>query len=249
MLAGYAAAVTGVDRMLSRVIGTLEELGQLEDTIIVFTSDNGFSCGHHGIWGKGNGTDILNFWENSIRVPFIAWGPGRIAAGAVRTDLVSATSFLETILDLAGVEAPEDPLRAGPSVAHLLRSDAGPEADGEILVLDEYGDNRMIRTERWKLVLRRRGPGELFDLEADPAEEHDLFEDPASAAVRRDLEGRLDERFRALSLPQTDGWELDVSGHGQLGRVDGPGRSPHGAELFHPGSGRPAPDPRTPAAG
>src|SRR5699024_5686693 len=169
-LAGYAAAVSGIDRMLSRVLAEMEAQGLLENTIVLFTSDNGFSCGHHGIWGKGNGTFPLNFWENSIRVPFIAWGPGRIAGGRVSDQLLSATSVFATVLELAGVSAPPDPLRTGRSFAGLLTEGGDADAPGasEVLVLDEYGDNRMIRTRRWKYVSRRRGPDELYDLDTDP---------------------------------------------------------------------------------
>ncbi|ASK66253.1 phosphodiesterase [Brachybacterium avium] len=216
-LAGYAAAVTGIDRMLARVLAEAEEQGLLENTIVLFTSDNGFSCGHHGIWGKGNGTFPLNFWENSIRVPFIAWGPGRIAAGRVSDHLVSATSVFETVLELAGVTAPPDPLRIGRSVAALLTTEEQTvePPPSEILVLDEYGDNRMIRTTRWKYVTRREGPEELYDLETDPEEARDLSADPACAAVRDDLATRLRERFARCSEPGLDGWDLPVTGKGQ----------------------------------
>src|SRR5699024_5454477 len=70
-LAGYCAAISGVDRSIGALLDELGGRGLLEDTIVVFTSDNGFSCGHHGIWGKGNGTFPLNFWEPSITVPCI----------------------------------------------------------------------------------------------------------------------------------------------------------------------------------
>lgn len=59
-LAGYCAALSGVDRSIGALLDQLESSGMLEDTIVVFTSDNGFSCGHHGIWGKGNATTPLN---------------------------------------------------------------------------------------------------------------------------------------------------------------------------------------------
>lgn len=229
-LAGYAAAVTGVDRMLARVLEHLEGAGQLERTIVLFTSDNGFSCGHHGMWGKGNGTWPLNFWENSIRVPFIAWGPG-IAAGQVSDQPVSATSVFETIMELTGTSAPPDPLRAGRSVAPLLRgkapapdrpgTDEGLAEDGEVLVLDEYGGNRMIRTRRWKYVTRVEGPTELYDLEADPEELQDLSADPDRAALRERLHARLQGRFAELSETGLDGWELPVSGLGQRGPLSG----------------------------
>ena len=80
MLKGYFAAVTAMDRDIERILDKLEEKGLREDTLVVFTSDNGFSCGHHGFWGKGNGTYPPNMYENSIKVPFVVSHPGRIPA-------------------------------------------------------------------------------------------------------------------------------------------------------------------------
>ncbi|MDO5661707.1 MAG: sulfatase-like hydrolase/transferase [Brachybacterium sp.] len=223
-LAGYAAAVTGVDRMLARVLDHLRDSAQLENTIVLFTSDNGFSCGHHGIWGKGNGTWPLNFWEHSIRVPFIARGPG-IAPGRVREEPVSATSLFSTVMELTGTTAPTDPLRAGESVAPLLREteDSGRNhtADDEspVVVLDEYGGNRMIRTRRWKYVSRLNGPTELYDLDADPGEQLDLSAAPENADVRAHLHEVLLETFARYGEKGLDGWELPVTGRGQRGSI------------------------------
>jgi choline-sulfatase len=80
-LKGYFAAVTAMDADVGRIIDRVERLGLRENTLIVFTSDNGYSCGHHGFWGKGNGTFPLNMYENSVRVPFIASHPGHLPEG------------------------------------------------------------------------------------------------------------------------------------------------------------------------
>ena len=84
MLKGYFAAVTAMDRDIGRILDKLEEKGLRENTLVVFTSDNGFSCGHHGFWGKGNGTYPPNMYENSIKVPFVVSHPGRIPAESVQ---------------------------------------------------------------------------------------------------------------------------------------------------------------------
>src|SRR5699024_618454 len=115
--------------------------------------------------------------------------------------------------------------RTGRSFAGLLTEGGDADAPGasEVLVLDEYGDNRMIRTRRWKYVSRRRGPDELYDLDTDPQEEVDLSADPGFAAVRADLSARLSTSFELCSEPELDGWELPVSGYGQrrpLGDAD-----------------------------
>src|SRR5699024_10096486 len=115
----------------------LDELGGrglLEDTIVVFTSDNGFSCGHHGIWGKRNGTFPLNFWEPSITVPCIVRWPGRVPAGAVDERPASAVDLCPTLGERTGAIPREDPLRAGRSLAPRLLRDgtAAPSASGVV---------------------------------------------------------------------------------------------------------------------
>ncbi|ASK65626.1 phosphodiesterase [Brachybacterium avium] len=231
-LAGYCAAISGVDRSISALLEDLERRGLLEDTIVVFTADNGFSCGHHGIWGKGNGTFPLNFWEPSITVPFIVRWPERIAAAAVDERPASAVDLFETIAELTGATPLEDPLRAGRSLAPRLLGGApatpeeSPEAAGAadapedaVVIHDEYGANRMLRTERWKLVLRREGPTELYDLQEDPGEERDLSADPAHAAVLDELSGALEDWFARRSTPALSGWDSTVDGNGQTAPV------------------------------
>ena len=221
-LAGYCAAVSGVDRSIAALLEDLERRGVLEDTIVVFTSDNGFSCGHHGYWGKGNGTSPLNFWEPSITVPFIVRWPGRIPAGAVDERPASAVDLLDTLGELTGATPREDPLRAGRSLAPRLLSDdedgAARDEDDEampIVIHDEYGAHRMLRTERWKLVLRRDGPTELYDLGEDPLEEHDLSASAPHRARLRELTAELEEWFARHETAALSGWSSDVDGSGQ----------------------------------
>jgi len=232
-LAGYCAAISGVDRSIGALLDELEDRGLLEDTIVVFTADNGFSCGHHGIWGKGNGTFPLNFWEPSITVPCIVRWPGRVPAGAADERPASAVDLLDTLADLTGATPHEDPLRAGRSLApRLLRDGTGaPSApgvaeDGEapVVIHDEYGANRMLRTDRWKLVLRRQGPTELYDLQEDPGETRDLSADPAHGDTLRELTAALEDWFARRSTEALDGWHSTIDGTGQtapVGRVAG----------------------------
>ncbi len=89
ILRGYFGAITGVDRGVQKVIDKLEELGKLEDTLIIFTSDNGMNMGHHGIFGKGNGTSPLNMFETSVKIPMIVSHKNHIAGGKVFKGLYS----------------------------------------------------------------------------------------------------------------------------------------------------------------
>ena len=109
MLKGYFAAVTAMDRDIGRILDKLEEKGLRENTLVVFTSDNGFSCGHHGFWGKGNGTYPPNMYENSIKVPFVVSHPGRIPAESVQAGMVSAYDFMPTLLDYLGTATTRGP--------------------------------------------------------------------------------------------------------------------------------------------
>src|SRR5699024_12795262 len=84
---------------------------------------------------------------------------------------------------------------------------------------DEYGANRMLRTERWKLVLRREGPTELYDLQEDPGELRDLSTDPAYGDTLRELTGALEDWFARRSTEALDGWDSAVDGTGQTAPV------------------------------
>lgn len=213
-LTGYCASLTAVDRGVQGLLGILEAAGTRENTYVIFTSDNGFSCGHHGIWGKGNGTLPLNVWDESILVPFIINRPGTIAP-AVDTALTSAVSLHPTILELAGLQAPADGLAAGKSVAaRLLGGTPGPA--NAIVVFDEYGGTRMIRTETHKYVSRfGDAPDELYDLNADPTESRSLHADPAHSELRKELHARLEQWFSAHSDPGYDAFARPVAGRGQ----------------------------------
>ncbi len=75
LLHGYYTAITAMDEQIARIIEQLEKSGFAENTIIIYTSDNGMNLGQHGVWGKGNGTYPLNFYEESIKVPFVLYDP------------------------------------------------------------------------------------------------------------------------------------------------------------------------------
>ena len=205
MLKGYFAAVTAMDIGLGRILDRLEALGLRENTLLIFASDNGFSCGHHGFWGKGNGTRPRNMYENSIRVPFVLSHPGCIPAGRVEEGMVSAYDFLPTLLDYLGLPIPTEQNLPGRSVAPLWRGES--MAGNEIVVVyDEYGPVRMIRTRDWKYVHRYPdGPHDLFDLANDPDERRNLADDPAQAPRIRELRGELEAWFARYVIPARDG--------------------------------------------
>ena len=215
-LQGYFAAISAMDAGIAELLARLDDAGLRESTVVVFTSDNGFSCGQHGIWGKGNATWPINLWENSVRVPAIVRWPGEVPAGGVIDALAGACDLHPTLLELAGVPVPADPLAAGRSLAPLLRGEdtAGAEA---VFAFDEYGGARMVRSAEWKYVLRAGGgPEELYDLRGDPDERHNRAGDPTCRARVDELKGVLHDWFAAHVAPGRDAWGRAVSGRGQL---------------------------------
>lgn len=77
LIRGYFTAVTAMDAAIGRILKAVRELGLEDDTIVIFTGDNGMNVDQHGIWNKGNGTYPQNFYEESIRVPLIVRAPGK----------------------------------------------------------------------------------------------------------------------------------------------------------------------------
>ncbi len=216
MLQGYFAAVTAMDANVGRILDQLDALGLRERTLVVFISDNGFSCGHHGFWGKGNGTEPRNMYENSIRVPFIASHPGRIPSGVVQPAMVSAYDWLPTLLDYLGLPTPSDRGLVGQSFLSSLLGRA-QEAREQVMVYDEYGDTRMVRTAEWKYVRRYPdGPDELWDLVNDPDERNNRIADPNQARRIAELRGLMEAWFARYVDPRIDGRNLGVNGLGQM---------------------------------
>ncbi len=215
MLKGYFSAVTAMDADIGRLLDKLEEMGVRDETLVVFVSDNGFSCGQHGFWGKGNGTYPPNMYENSVKVPFIVSQPGRIEEGVVQGGMVSAYDFMPTLLDWLKLPLPTGGDLPGQSFAPLLRGEGlGRE---EVVVYDEYGGTRMLRTRQWKYVHRyREGPDELYDLLNDPDERENLAASVAHAGRVCVLQEQLEAWFARYVVADKDGRDFDVRGAGQL---------------------------------
>lgn len=180
-LALYYSVITHMDAQVGRMIEALEAAGQGEQTVVIFTSDNGLAIGSHGLRGK------QNMYEHSIGVPLIFCGPGirgraRSAAPCYLRDL------FPTICDLAG--APVPPGLPSRSLVPILR---GERVSAREFVVGYFRDSqRMIRTDRWKLIrYPRAGREQLFDLRGDPEEIRDLAPDPEHAGTIARLRGDL----------------------------------------------------------
>jgi arylsulfatase A-like enzyme len=235
LLSGYYAAVTGVDRGVGRILDKLNAMDVLENTLFVFTGDNGMNMGHHGIWGKGNGTFPLNMYDTSVKVPMLITRPGHTPQGVVDDHLLSAYDIMPTLLDYVDVPNPMAESLPGCSFADLLRGGALSERE-HVVVYDEYGPVRMIRTQDWKYVHRYPyGPNELYDLKHDPGEARNAVDDPAQVGRVAGLKGQLDEWFLQYASPALDGSREPVTGKGQidLAGAAGEGRRAYEADWWY----------------
>jgi len=169
----YGAAVACIDWATGVLLSEIHKLGLDDDTVIIFTSDNGARGDHGGSNGQLRGSKGTT-WEGGMRVPFIVRWPGRISSGTVVSDLASSIDLLPTFASLAGAEVPSDRRIDGVDLTQLLLSD-GPSPREDFLFYD--GENlEAVREGRWKLHVARKGSEvtELYDLLADAHESSDL---------------------------------------------------------------------------
>ncbi|MFU8780035.1 MAG: sulfatase-like hydrolase/transferase [Kiritimatiellia bacterium] len=224
---GYYTTLTAMDQAIGRIMNKLDALGMRDNTIVIFTGDNGYNMGHHGILHKGNGTFPLNLYEESVKVPFIMRHPGNIPANTVNRDLLSHYDFMPTLLDYLGFEHPEADQLPGRSFADILRGKPRKRDDASIVICDEYGPNRMLRTAEWKYIQRYPdGPNELYHLAEDPGECVNLFDNPSYADIQENMCKHLGEWFATYVNPARDGARLfGCQGRGQrdLAELDSQG--------------------------
>ncbi len=206
-LAQYYAAVSSLDEAVGRLVDELEALALRDDTLIVYTSDHGLCCGHHGIWGKGNGTMPLNMVEESIRIPMIFHHPELLLSSQRRVEFVDHLDLFRTLAEFAGVAPDQEPAKgyAGRSFLPMLTNEPLAEAWRTVQIC-EYGSARMIRTQRYKL-LRHHHPSQtlLFDLKEDPRETVNLSNEPEFADLVERLTFELNAHFQRYELPAHSG--------------------------------------------
>ena len=204
---------------MGKIMEELQKLGIDDNTLVIYTADNGFNCGHHGIWGKGNGTFPMNMYDTSIKVPLIIWHPDRIREKTVIHNMLSAYDMKPTLLEYVGIEQPEDETLPGSSFLGVLEGN-GRDQGGEdmVVVFDEYGPVRMIRTETDKYVCRYPyGPDEYYDLSVDPEEENNLINAVDTQERILFLKHQMESWFEKYTDPDRDGRLEGVTGNGQLG--------------------------------
>jgi arylsulfatase A-like enzyme len=192
MVKGYYRMISGIDLVLGRILAELARLGLDRKTVIIYTSDNGYFLGERGY------ADKWLMYDLSIRVPLVICDPRMPPGerGLVRPEMALNVDLPATLLDLAGIELPG--AFQGRSLRPLLGR-AKPAWRKEIFCEElwdhpEIPQSECVRTERWKYIQYPKHPDyvELFDLEGDPQEKHNLARE---ARYRATLEG-LRERCR-----------------------------------------------------
>jgi uncharacterized sulfatase len=224
MMREYLSSTRSVDRNLGLLIAKLEALKIDKKTIVIFTSDHGYSMGHNGIWHKGNGHWVLkkptvatkniprnqrpNMYDNSLRVPTAVRWPGVVKPGTTIHRTISNLDWYPTILAMTGLSVPKDVVVRGRDFTPLLR---GKSLEWDDDLYAEYSTHhqskthmRAYRTPRWKLVrdFLNLGRDELYDLEADPGERKNLFDEPNVAT--KEISARLDRLLLARMAATKD---------------------------------------------
>jgi len=186
----YYANVTLMDEWVGRIAETLEERGQLDDTLLIFTSDHGDCLGdHHQVY------KFSSHYDSVARVPLVFAGPGVERLG-VRESMVELIDLGPTLLDVAGVESLEGV--SGRSIRSLL--EGGTEELHDV-VFSEHGQRVMVRTREWKMVVYLGETfGELYHLSEDPDELHNLYDVPERQPARQMLMERMMHWYGATRM-------------------------------------------------
>jgi arylsulfatase A-like enzyme len=202
----YLGCIKSVDESVGRLLDSLKEAGLEQNTIVVYSSDQGFYLGEHGWFDK------RWIYEESLRTPLLVRWPGVTKPGSTNGAIVSNLDFAETFLEAAGVAVPAE--MQGRSLAPILKGETPAdwrksfyyhyyEFPGPHSVRKHYG----VVTDRHKLV-RFYEPDsdywELFDRQSDPNEMKSVHGDPAMAAVQKELEAELARLRKELQVPDED---------------------------------------------
>ncbi|MBN1581772.1 MAG: sulfatase-like hydrolase/transferase [Anaerolineae bacterium] len=199
MVAAYYAQIEQIDDQVGRMLDALEASGQRENTIVIFTSDHGEMLGDHGLLWKG-----CRFYEGAVHVPLILSWPGHFQAGLRSEALVELTDLAPTLYEALGLPIPD--FVQGKSLLPILNGEQAPHQHREF-VRCEYHDAldrayashaNMILDGKFKLVVYHGHQiGELYDLEHDPSEFHNLWDDPSSQSVKY---AKMKQIFDAVML-------------------------------------------------
>ncbi|AWW32795.1 sulfatase [Echinicola strongylocentroti] len=202
----YLACISSVDDNVGRVLDYLDESGLAENTIVVYTSDQGFYLGEHGWFDK------RFIYDESFKTPLIVRWPEKVAGGSVEDEMVQNLDFAQTLLDASGIEAPDD--MQGESLMPLLTGNKEKwDRDAVYYHYYEYPSVHMVKrhygivTKEYKLVhfYYDVDEWELYDRKKDPNEMNNVINDPAYAEVVAEMKVKLKElRAKYKDSPELD---------------------------------------------
>jgi arylsulfatase A-like enzyme len=220
-IAHYWAYNEELDHHIGRILDALEESGQKENTLVVFSSDHGELLGNHGMFIKG-----WMPYEETHRVPMIARLPGSIPAGSQAGQLVHLHDWAHTFCDVGRAEPL--PFNDGISLSDLIQSPETTESRDAIMNAYYGGEflytQRILITQRYKYVFNGFDIDELYDLETDPSEMNNLIDDAGHTEIRDGLRRRLYEEMERLDDPYKSRWKYHAGRY--LPHPDGPS-DPH----------------------
>jgi len=199
----YLRCVKGVDESVGTLMETLEDLGLSDNTVVIYSSDQGFYVGDHGWYDK------RWMYDESMKMPLVVKWPGVTQAGTSNDDLVQNLDYAETFLEMAGADIPDD--MQGTSLVPLLKGQTPDDWRKSVYYhYYEYPSVHMVprhygvRTERFKLMhFYQFDEWEFYDLEEDPDELQNLYGDPRYAGQVKDTKVEL-ERLRELYADDSD---------------------------------------------
>ncbi|CAN5862818.1 alkaline phosphatase family protein [soil metagenome] len=194
---GYYAMISEVDHYVGELLATLEARGLAENTIVLFTADHGEWLGEHLKYGKGYpGDDAVS------RVPLIIrWPGGMVAPGRTVAEIVEAVDVLPTLLEAAGLQIP--PQLQGQSLLPALQNFPFM---GKGSALMEHRGWKNLRTDDYRYLFHTNGREELWDLQNDPREYHDVATAPNYQGVLAEHRKLLLERLLSLERPLARTW-------------------------------------------
>ncbi len=185
----YLRCVKGVDDNVGRVLDYLDESGLAENTLVMYTGDQGFFLGEHGLYDK------RIMYEEALRIPLLARWPGKIKAGSTSDDIVLNLDFAQTIIDVAGANT--NPGMQGRSFLPILTGNTPSDWRQSMYYRYYYSHFETephwgVRTHQYKLIyFNRIDQWELFDLTKDPHEMNNVYNDPEYSSVVDELKQEL----------------------------------------------------------
>jgi arylsulfatase A-like enzyme len=190
-----AAAITSMDEQVGALIARLTRKSLLDSTLVVFTSPGGSLLSRHGLWGSGDSSNPPNMYEEAVATPMIWRWPSRIPPQTTRTESVSSVDLLPSIAELTAAPLPGGNLSGRSYLAPATGTPLPAKQPWRNVVFSHLRGTDMVRDSRYKLVLRNggQGPNEFYDLQADPREKTNGYEDGQFSSIRPALAAEIEK--------------------------------------------------------